>query len=186
MIRLNRWHVRFFAAIGILLWNVAWPMSLFIRSRLSRSTPSQEYSGEFHGEYAIYVTLGPKDDYVNTPFCWMVGEHTRLKLSISPEKIVLTTKLEDGYEWAKTYNIGQDVVYLGGDRFVFYWSSLNFGQMFPGTTYSTTACQIEVSPESLSVEAEENQVGLGLFLHPKTLKYTFSRVFPSLDAEGTH
>jgi hypothetical protein len=167
----------------ILLWNVAWPMALYIRARLSRSTPSEEHSGVFLGVYAIDdLVIGREGNYVNTPFSrpYLVGESARLKLSISPEKVALSTAMANGHEFTETYAIGHDVFCLGDGSFVFYSSSLNFGQILPGTTYATTACRVEVSPESLSVSAEENQVGLGFFLIPKVQKTTFTKSFSAV------
>jgi hypothetical protein len=166
----------------ILLWNAAWPMALSIRARLSRPTPSEEHSGAFLGVYAMDDQIIDREgNYVKTPFSIpYVGESARLKLSISPEKVAVSIAMASGHEFTETYAIGHDVFCLGDGSFVFYSSSLNFGQILPGTTYATTACRVEVSPESLSVSAEENQVGLGFFLIPKVQKTTFTKSFPAV------
>lgn len=180
MIRRRRILVISVAAIGFVLWNIAWPTSLFVHARRSRVIHSQKYCGEFSGVYNVEVSVGPDGNYVNTPFSRMPGERTRLKVSISSERIKLTTTWGEGYEFSETYTLGQDTFYLGNGRFVFYSTYLNFGQIMPGTIYATTECRVEVSPQELSVFAVEAQIGMGFFLIPVFHKTTFVKTFPSL------
>lgn len=180
MIRRRRILVISVAAIGFVLWNIAWPTSLFVHARRSRVIHSQKYNGEFSGVYDIEITIGPEGNYVNTPFSRMPGERARLKVSISSEMIKLTTTWREGYEFSETYTLGQDTFYLGNGRFVFYSTYLNFGQIMPGTIYATTECRVEVSSEELSVSAVETQIGMGFFLIPVPQKTTFVKTFPSL------
>ncbi len=107
-------------------------------------------------------------------------ERARLKVSVSSERIELTTAWGKGCELTETYTLGHDIFYLGNGRFVFYSTYLNFGQIMPGTIYATTECQVEISPQELSVFAEENQIGMGFFLIPIPQKTTFVKTFPSL------
>ncbi len=179
----RKWLVGFVAAIGFIIWNIAWPMHAYILAHRSRTIHSQEFSGEFSGVFAMEIDIGSDGNYVNTPFSRMPGECTRLKLFISPEMVELTTTWGNGYEFTETYALGKNIVYLGNDRFVFYSTHLNFGQILPGTIFATTECLVEVSSEALSISAVENQIGMCCFLVPVFQRTTFIKTYPSFGNE---
>lgn len=168
------------AVIGFVMWNISWPTYQAIRMRRSRVVHSQEYCGEFCGVYDTEIIIGPEGNYVNTPFTRMPLERSQVKVSVSPQSIVVETSWGGKYGFTETYKLGQDVFYLGDNRFVFYSTFLNFGQIMPGTIYSTTECRVDISKDKLFVYAVEEQIGMGFFLVPGSQKKTFTKTFPSI------
>lgn len=152
---------------------------LFVRARFHQSTSSLQYNGSFHNKY-IYerIPLEQMAEYLENP---VIGHYIFLEcdalvaITITPSKFSVSVEAADGYQYEKSYSIGEDIVYLGNNVFWFYSSDLSLGQLLPGTSYAETVCKIEVSAQAVSIEAEEERVGLGFFLIPQMRKTTFRK-----------
>jgi len=165
---------------ALIIWNIAWPLVASVRARLYRSTSARKFNGSFHARYVIDTSILNPDadaDYVNNPILWpyvILGSNAVVEINITSNAFIVAMEFAHGHT-TESYSIGKDVFYLGDGLFTFYSSDFGLGIMSPGTAYSATACKITVSDKVISVEAEENHVGLSFFLFPVVQNRTFRR-----------